>query len=191
MFDGQNRDVPITMTTAELAAHIRNLRGEKPGTLLVAIDGEGGAGKSTLAALLAAELGTAAVVCLDDFARPTVPGWDMPRMISQVLDPLRAGRSGRYQRWDWETDLGAEWHDVPAGGVVIVEGVSATRAELAGRWDLTVWVSTPRDIRLARGLTRDGEAMREQWLTVWMPEEDAYVAEQHPAERADVIVIGG
>lgn len=178
------------MTTAELAERIRQWHHRKTATLLVAIDGEGGAGKSTLAASLAVDLGAATVLCLDDFARPSVPGWDMPRMISQVLDPLRDGRAGRYQRWDWATDEGAEWHDVPTGGVVIVEGVSSTREELSDRWDLTVWVSTPRAVRLERGLARDGAAMRRRWLEVWMPEEDAYVVAQRPAERVDLLVMG-
>ncbi len=111
-------------------------------------------------------------------------------MICQVLDPLRAGRPGRYQRWEWATDVGAEWHDVPTGGVVIVEGVSATRQDLSDRWDLTVWVSTPRDVRLKRGLAGDGEAMRQRWLEVWTPEEDAFVADERPAERANFIVGG-
>lgn len=182
--------MPASVTAAELADRIRTLRRGTPRTVLVAIDGEGGAGKSTLARWLADTLGDATVVCLDDFARPTVPGWDRQRMISQVLDPLRAGRPGRYQRWDWATDAGAEWHDVSVGGLVIIEGVSATRKDLSDRWDLTVWVSTPRDVRLERGLARDGEAMRGQWLDVWMPEEDAYVAKERPAEHADVIVIG-
>lgn len=182
-------------TPAELVERIRRLRDDVEGrTMLVAIDGEGGAGKSTLAARLAEALasdgGNVTVVCLDDFARPSVLGWDMRRMIDQVLDPLRAGRLGRYQRWDWPTDEGAEWHDVPADGVVIVEGVSAIRTELADRWDLTVWVSTSRAVRLERGIARDGEVMRSRWLEVWMPEEDAYVTAQRPAERADYVVIG-
>lgn len=156
----------------------------------MAIDGEGGAGKSTLAAWLAAAVGAVTVVCLDDFARPSAPGWDRERLIRQVLDPLLAGCPGCYQRWDWSTDRGAEWHEVPVGGVVIVEGVSAIREELSDRWDLTVWVSTPRAVRLERGVARDGEALRQRWLEVWMPEEDAYVVAQRPAGRADLLVDG-
>ena len=57
-------------------------------------------------------------------------------------------------------------------------------------WDLTIWVDTPRTIRLARGIQRDGEARQSQWTDVWMPEEDVYIAAQLPAERADLIVNG-
>lgn len=182
--------VSTLVSASELAEHVRILRDRTSRTVLVSIDGEGGAGKSTLAECLAAAVGGAAVVCLDDFARPSVAGWDRQRMIRQVLDPLRAGQPGRYQRWNWPTDEGAEWHDVPVGGVVIIEGVSAICEELLDRWDLTVWVSTPREVRLERGVARDGESMRQHWLEVWMPEEDAYVAAQLPTERSDFIVSG-
>lgn len=141
---GDDAAVTICVTAAEVAEHIRQRRHRTTSTLLVAIDGEGGAGKSTLAAWLAAAVGAVTVVCLDDFARPSAPGWDRERLIRQVLDPLLAGCPGCYQRWDWSTDRGAEWHEVPVGGVVIVEGVSAIREELSDRWDLTLWVSTPR-----------------------------------------------
>jgi cytidylate kinase len=47
------------------------LRLSKAGTVLIAIDGPGGAGKSTLAAAIASRFDRAHVVCLDDFAKPT------------------------------------------------------------------------------------------------------------------------
>lgn len=62
--------------------------------------------------------------------------------------------------------------------------------ELGACWDLTVWVETPRSICLARGVKRDGEAMRSQWTDVWMPKEDAYIVAQRPEKRADLIVNG-
>ena len=169
---------------------IKKIRLSRPGTVLVAIDGAGGAGKTTLATRIADEMYGSYVVCLDDFARPSVPGWDQDRFRRQVLNPLLAGRDACYQRWDWQTDSGAEWYRVPAGSIVIIEGVSSTRSELGECWDLTVWVETPRTMRLERGIRRDGAAMRSQWTDVWMPEEDAYIAAQQPAERADLIVNG-
>lgn len=178
------------MTVSEAVERVRAIRRSKPGTVLVAIDGAGGAGKSTLAASIAEQLDSARIVCLDDFARPSAPGWDRDRFRRQVLSPLLAGQNACYQRWDWPTDAGAEWHRVPADSIVIIEGVSSTRSELGDCWDLTIWVDTPRSIRLERGLQRDGEAMRSQWTEVWMPEEDAYVAAQRPAERADLLING-
>src|SRR6266699_2945133 len=95
----------------------------------------------------------------------------------------------------WAIPMSSAWttsHNpvCPAGSIVIVEGVSSTRTELGDCWDLTVWVDTPRAIRLVRGIRRDGEARRSQWTQVWMPEEDAYIAAQHPEQRADLIFFG-
>ena len=54
---------------------------------------------------------------------------------------------------------------------------------------LLVWVDTPSDVRLARGLERDGEPMREHWLR-WRVQEDAMFARHRTRERADVVVDG-
>jgi uridine kinase len=169
---------------------IKQLRDGSKETVLVAIDGAGGAGKSTLASAIADRFDNTHIVCLDDFSQPSRPGWDQERFRLQVLDPLLAGQAASYQRWDWPTNSGAEWHQIPAGCLVLVEGVSSTRTELGDCWDLTLWVETPRALRLARGVQRDGEAMRSRWTDVWMPEEDAYIAAQHPGRRADLIIYG-
>ncbi len=182
--------MPELVTPTEVVERIKKIRRGKHTTVLVAVDGAGGAGKSTISASIASQIADSFVICLDDFARPSVPGWDQERFRRQVLRPLLAEHDACYQRWDWPTDSGGEWHRVPAGSVVVIEGVSASRTELGDCWDLTIWVDTPRSLRLTRGIQRDGEAMRTQWTDVWMPEEDAYIAEQQPAERADLVVNG-
>jgi uridine kinase len=159
-------------------------------TRIVAIDGHGGSGKSQLAEALSRRLGGTEVVHTDDFARPGVSGWEWTRMKAQVLEPLEADRPGRYQRYDWDDDRLAEWHDVAVGGTVIVEGVSSMREELGRYWDLAIWVECPYDTRLERGVARDGEEMRSQWTDVWMPEEDEYFRAQRPDRKADLIVDG-
>lgn len=160
------------------------------GTRWVGIDGFGASGKTTLAARVAAALPGAVVVGIDDFARPGVRGWERDRFVAQVLEPMLTSRPGHYQRWDWHRDRGAEWHDVPVGVPVVVEGVSSTDVRLGVPWDVTVWVDAPYALRLARATARDGPAMLERWLTDWMPSEDAYAAAQRPQERVDALVEG-
>jgi len=157
-------------------------------TRIVSIDGYGGSGKSELADWLAARLGDATVVRTDDFARPNVLGWEWDRMGTQVLRPLMNDLPGRYQRYDWEADKPAEWHDVPVGGTLIVEGVSSMREELGTYWDYAIWLDCPYELRLRRGVERDGEAMRSRWTDVWIPEEDAYFRAQRPDKKADLII---
>jgi uridine kinase len=172
----------------------------KQTTLLIGIDGCGGAGKSALAQALAQGDPEVTIVSMDDFFRPSSqarpPGsaigaeYDWPRLRGQVLEPLRRNEPGRYQRYDWGSDALAEWHTVPVGGVVIVEGIYSTRDELRDAYDYTIWVDSPRALRLQRGLARDGEQARLVWTTRWMPAEDRYVAEQHPEAKADTVVPG-
>lgn len=159
-------------------------------TRWIGIDGFGGAGKSTLAAWLADTVADVVVVHADDFAAPSVPEWDWGRLQRQLFDPLRAGRPARYQRWDWHTDSAAEWHDVPVGAVVVIEGVSATRRELDVAWDVRVWVEAPPDIRLRRALARDGAAAERTWRERWIPEELAWAQRDRPWERADLVLDG-
>ncbi len=170
---------------------IQQLSQTERATKLVAIDGRGGAGKSSLSAWLASHL-DATVIHVDDFGRPgkAYDEWDWDRLREQALTPLVLNQAGRYQRYDWSSDQLGEWIAFEAGGVVLVEGVSVMRKELGDAWALTIWVDAPYDLRLARGLERDGESMREVWVNEWMPQEDLYVSEQSPRERADFIVLG-
>jgi uridine kinase len=108
----------------------------------------------------------------------------------QVVEPVLAGRPGRYHAWDWDADVPGEWHDVPVGAVIVVEGVSSTRAEARVPWTLQVWVQTPRKLRLERALARDGAAMMARWHEHWIPSEEAYIAREHPQDRVDLIVAG-
>jgi uridine kinase len=130
------------------------------------------------------------VVAVDDFAGPRVQEWDWARFRRDVVEPVLAGRAGRYRRWDWDADAPAEWHEVPTGSLIVVEGVSATRAEAAVPWTLQIWVQTPRETRLARALERDGPAMMARWLEHWIPSEESYIARERPQERVDLIVPG-
>ena len=154
---------------------------------IVAIDGLGGAGKSTLAGQLAGEL-DAPIVRTDDFA-----GWDnpvdwWPELITRALEPLAQGKPASYKPTSWH---GEEMEPVliePAE-FVILEGVTASRDAFHPYLAFSIWVETPRGVRLSRGLERDGLEARRQWEE-WMEAEDRYVERERPAERADRVVYG-
>ncbi len=157
--------------------------------LLVAVDGPGGAGKSLFAARLAKTLEHASVIHTDDFASWEVPLDWWQRLEAEALWPLEQGMPARFRRYDWiRRSPGAELA-IPATGVVILEGVSSSRRAVVDRLSLAVWIESPRPERLARGLARDGVAMRDQWRA-WMAEEDKHFGSDRAAERADVVVDG-
>jgi uridine kinase len=161
----------------------------KPGTVWIGVDGKAGTGKTTLANQMQAAIGhDAVVISIDCFARPDISGWERERFSRQVVAPLLAGRTARYQRWDWVSGVPGEWVEVPPGVPVIVEGVSCTDVRVPVPWDLTVWMEAPREVRLKRALERDGPHLLDRWLTDWMPSEDAYEREQSPKDRVDLVV---
>jgi uridine kinase len=182
---------PRRASGAEAIAAVTELDSRIPDrTVWVGVDGFGAAGKSSLANAIAAAVGRASVVHVDDFSGPRMREWDWARFAEQVTQPLLAGRVARYQVWDWDRDVGGEWCEVPPGRIVVVEGVSATRAEVAVPWDLTIWMEAPRELRLQRALERDGPGMMNRWLDDWMPSEEAYAARERPQQRVDLIVPG-
>ncbi|MCO7273241.1 uridine kinase family protein [Cellulosimicrobium cellulans] len=159
------------------------------GTRLVVIDGPAGSGKTTLAAQLGEAL-PAQVLHMDDLYegwRGLEPAWS--RLDEWVLAPLAAGRPGRYRRFDWTLDRFAEWHDVAPAPYLVVEGCGAGRREADGVAALRLWVEAPDDVRLRRGLDRDGEDQRAHWLA-WMLDEHEHYARNASRERADVVLDG-
>src|SRR5215207_11218097 len=145
-----------------------------PGTRWVGIDGLGAAGKTSFAAQLAALLPEAHVIHVDDFARPSVRGWERARFVAEVLEPLLGGRPACYSRWDYLTDEPRGSAEVPPGVPVIVEGVSATDDRVPVPWDITVWLDVPEAIRRQRIEERDDEGLLYRWRTDWWPNEQAY-----------------
>ncbi len=156
-------------------------------TRIVAIDGPGGAGKSSLALALAEPLG-AQVVQTDDFASWENPLDWWPELIERVFEPLREGKLASYRPTSWGGGERAPVVVEP-GGIVLVEGVSASRRAFRPYLAFSIWVETDREVRLARGLERDGLDARGLWER-WMAGEDQYVASERPAEHVDVVLPG-
>ena len=159
--------------------------------MIVAIDGFGASGKTSLAARMAREF-NGHVVALDDFTRPGTTTWEHQRFIDEVLVPLRDGRDAAYRRWRFDAPAPSSPVVVPADGLVIVEGVSALALEVVEAvgiwWDVSLWVDVDEAVRRARIRDRDGEALMPLWENHWWPSEQYYFETQHPQDRADFVV---
>lgn len=176
-------------TFAALARQIADRPARLGRVRLVAIDGPGGAGKSSFAARLSKALGGAPIVRTDDFASWEDPIARWASLEEHALRPLADGQRARYRRYDWDNGEAGEWVEVEPSTIVILEGVSSSRRAVAGQLTLAAWIETPPEKRLARGIDRDGEHMRDRW-TEWMIAEDEHFEREQSRRRADVVVNG-
>ncbi|MHB1163965.1 MAG: uridine kinase family protein [Candidatus Nanopelagicales bacterium] len=164
----------------------------------VCVDGRGGSGKSTLATALAARLPGFSLVHGDDYFEPhdrpiTWGDFNEDRLDADLLAPIRAGApSFTVRPYDFRRS-----QVLPGRLVTVDRGVIFERwfgFALPVSWDLAIWVETPPEVCLARGVARDGDAQghraRAAWEEVWQPREDEYIRATAPRSRADIIVDG-
>lgn len=182
---------------------------------VVAIDGMGGAGKTTLAAELAVVVGGAGrpvvPVAYDDFHHPRERRYRRGRLSAEgyledafdpeslralVLEPV-AAESGQVRQaaYDLAADEPADGQTVPVGPgtVVIVEGCFLLARELGDPWDLAVLVVADPKVVLDRVLVRDAdlgppEQVRELYVRRYFGAWSLYEERNDPWSRADVVV---
>jgi uridine kinase len=156
-------------------------------TKLVLIDGHSGSGKTTFAEELSRSVG-GELVHTDDL----LDGWDdqftyWKRLVRNVFELVADGRPGGYWRYDWGAGKFVEWVAVKPAPVLIVEGVGAARAEGRALASLSIFIDTPRSVREARSLARDGQAMQAQ-LDRWRRREDLHFGADATAWCADLVI---
>lgn len=174
--------------TADILAAIVAVAASNP---VVLIDGRAGAGKTTLARMVAANwplAGRPQLIALDSL----YPGWDgldagVERALHDVLRPHARGLLSTWRRWDWELDAEAEAHAVTPALGVILEGCGALNPASARLADVRVWVESPTASRKRRALERDGDGFRAHWDR-WSAQEDRHIERDAPRELATLTV---
>ena len=199
-----------------LADFIARTRRDHP--LRVAVDGRTASGKTTLADELAAELrasGRAVIrTSVDGFHRPKAERYargrhsaegyyydarDLGAMRRLLLDPLgpMGDRLYRTASFDLGRDVPVEQPATlaPPDSILVVDGTFLQRPELAGGWDVAIFVRVSEHTAAARGIARDAAtlggatAAEELYARRYRPAYEIYERACSPAERADAVVV--
>lgn len=163
---------------------------------IIAIDGRCGAGKTTLAAHLAESL-HGEVVHLDDFFLP--PEMRTPerlgkagenvhheRFLSEVLLPLKAGKSVTFRPFDCSAGALGEPVTIQNGGLVIVEGSYSCHPKLRSYYDLRIFADIDPETQISRLATRDPAALQ-TFVDRWIPLEEKYFDQCSVRQCCDII----
>jgi uridine kinase len=164
---------------------------------LVAVDGRGGSGKTRLAAYLPNLLKDFTFIEGDDYFEPnddprTWGDFNDDRFIEDVIKPLKSGPIFHYRPYDYDNQVILEGRLINIEKGLCLERCYSFAFDLD--WDLKIWVETPRDICLERGLARDNDIGMDRalvaWRDVWQPREDVYIHGVNPLKAADIVIDG-
>jgi hypothetical protein len=155
---------------------------------VVLLDGGSGAGKTSLAALIAQSWRAARdeelqVVSLDD----VYPGWHGLAAGSAAVPRILAPSSAGFRRWDWATSLPADWVSVDPHRPILVEGCGALTLESAKMATCRVWLELDEPLRRHRALARDRGGYDPYWDT-WAAQEQTHWRENQPWSLADLTI---
>jgi para-aminobenzoate synthetase len=202
------------MNTPEyvILQEVERLRTKLCRPLIVALDGGSGAGKTTVAERLRRLL-EIVIVPLDDFYQTVVPEsqwpyksvaerlqgvFDWSRVRRQALEPLRAGRPGRWHAFDFANGLGERGTyclktaatEVQPASIVLIDGAYSASPSLRDLVDLTVLVHVEAETRHFRTAMRerDDSEFLAKWHSVWDEVEQYYFRDVCPPESFDLVV---
>ncbi len=156
---------------------------------LYAIDGPAGAGKTTFAAKLEAELsvnGSVRVIHMDDLYN----GWDnaLSNPLAEILDRIStahiAGREFVIKIFNWHTMAFDREERITPTDYLIIEGVGAAQQIVRETGATTYWLDIEPEIGLQRVLDRDGAHIEAQ-MRQWQVDQDKHFARDETRENCE------
>jgi hypothetical protein len=159
---------------------------------VIAIDGRGGAGKTTLAERLRRAAPNSAAVHTDDIAwNHAYFDWGT-LLVENILRPVLQGEAVDFRPDSWITHDRPGSITLPAGADVIwVEGTGIIREELSPWLDASVWMQGDLDEQERLLVLRDGAAPEQlEHMSNWLAEELPFLLREQPWARATMIVAG-
>jgi hypothetical protein len=181
------------VTVVDLVQQLRDASSDVTGRpRVVAIDGRGGAGKTTLAQRLSTVVPGSAVVHTDDVAwHHAYFDWGAV-LVENILRPLHRGEAVDFRPQAWITHGRPGSITVPAGAEFVwIEGTGIIREELAPWLDASMWMQGDLEEQERLLVARDGDSPEQlEHVANWMREELPFMLREEPWARATVVVAG-
>lgn len=184
------------MMLDEIKARIDRLLSQKE-RVIVAIDGNCTAGKTTLAGLLKQQYDCNVFHMDDFFLRPRqrtperlaeVGGnVDYERFQSEVLAPLTAGDVFSYRPFDCRSLTLSEPVRVVPKKLTIIEGSYCLHPYFGDPYDLRIFLAVSAELQYRRILERP-HFLHERFFTEWIPMEQRYFDGFRIPEKCDLCV---
>ncbi len=172
---------------------------------VIAIDGCGGAGKSTLCQVLKQEIEPWAhtqVLKLDDFYCPLTKlqqqnlhnnhardaYFNATEFKDNILQPLSKGIKASYKPVHWLDGQSDECIELLPKGVLIIDGVFSFSEALRDMIHLSLFVETPTLLRKQRMLARPQQDVG--WVDHWQSTESWHHQHESTADEVECVVRG-
>ena len=176
-------------------AHIDRLL-ETGKTVVIAIEGNCTAGKTTLAAALEKEYDCNLFHMDDFFLRPEqrTPerfaqaggNVDYERFSEEVLENLKGGDAFSYRPFDCSTFALAQAVSVQPKQLNIVEGTYCLHPHFGDVYNLKIFMGVSKDVQTQRILERPS-FLHERFFNVWIPMEKQYFDHFSIRQRCDLV----
>ena len=165
--------------------------------VLVAIDGNCTAGKTTLAGILARQYDCNVFHMDDFFLRPeqrTAARYeqiggnvDYERFMEEVLLPLKTRKEFSYRPFDCGTFTLTDPVCVMPKQLNIIEGTYSHHPYFGDPYDLKIFLTVSPDIQRQRVLERP-EFLHQSFFDAWIPMEHRYFSALQIREQADIVL---
>ncbi len=180
-----------------LKESIRELMKERS-HVVVAIDGMAAAGKSTLAAKLANELG-GEIVHMDDFFLPMElrtlermkeAGGNVhyERFSEEVADAVKRKKPFDYGVFNCSEMMITGSRHIENNGLLIVEGAYCLRPEFSDLYDFKIFMKIDENTQMERIIKRNGIRKAKAFKEKWIPMEARYFRSMNIEKTADFVI---
>ncbi len=164
---------------------------------VIAIDGNAGAGKSTLADLIS-KVYDCNIVHMDHFFLPPnkrsmqrlyeVGGnIDYERFYDEVISRTLQGREFVYRLFDCGKMDFCGSRRVNPQKMTVIEGAYSLHPRFVDVYDLKVFLTADFETQKVRILNRSGAELLEKFVTLWIPKENEYFCKLRIPEKCDCV----